>query len=93
MSSLEEHKLQLVRQRFEGTIPWFERSTRAKVVLRPSTASGSFTLCATWVGGTYEKVHTVATIREVGRRGCTKWLAEQFVREVLSRQGEELDDE
>jgi len=90
--TLEEHKLQLVRQRFEGTLPWFERSTRAKVALRSSTVGGSFTLCATWVGGTHEKTYTVATIRDVGRRGCTKWLAEQFVREVLLKQGEEPDE-
>lgn len=92
MPSLDEHKLQLVRQRFAGTLPWFEQSTQAKVTLLPATTGYGFTLRATWPGGDFEKRYTVETIRDVGRRGCTKWLAEQFVRAVQQQRGEELDE-
>ena len=90
--NLEQHTLQLLRQRFDTLLPWFCSQTKANVTI----ATGSldyFMLVAAWEGGSHRKKYDVVLIRGLGRRGCARKFAEDFVNEVRRARGEEVDDE
>lgn len=92
-NALEEHVLQLLKQRYADMLPWFCSQVGAKVTIRPGCHGNSFTLVATWDGGTYSKYYGGEMARALGRRGCARRLAELFVDEVRKHRGEETDDE
>lgn len=91
-NALEERTLLLLRGRYVDTLPWFCQQTGAKVTVVPSTVGNSFTLVAQWSTGSHEKYYGAAMIRQLGRRGCARRLAELFVNEVKSARGEDLDE-
>jgi hypothetical protein len=92
-NALEEHTLQLLRSRYVDTLPWLCAQTGAKVTIVPSGRGNTFTLVAVWASGRYEKYHGAELIRQLGRRGCARRLAELFIQEVRRARGEEIDDE
>lgn len=92
-NALEEHTLQLLKSRYMDTLPWLCRQTGAKVSIVPSSRGNAFTLVAQWASGSHEKYYGVEMVRQLGRRGCARRLAELFVNEVRRARGEELDEE
>jgi hypothetical protein len=75
------------------TLPWLCTQTGSKVTVVPSGRGNSFTLVARWATGSYEKYYGGEMIRQLGRRGCARRLAELFVNEVRRARGEEPDEE
>jgi len=92
-NALEEHTLQLLRARYMDTLPWLCTQTGARVTVVPSGRGNAFTLVAVWVTGRHSKYYGAEMVRQLGRRGCARRLAELFIQEVRKARGEEIDDE
>ena len=89
---LHLHVLQLLRGRFEQMLPWFSARTRSKVELATGGRRDSFTLVASWPGGTHLKRYDVPLLLASKHRNCAKRFAEDFVIEVSRLRGEDLED-
>lgn len=89
---LHLHVLQLLRGRFEQMLPWFSSRTRAKVELVTGGRRDSFTLTASWAGGTHFKRYDVPLLLASKHRSCAKKFAEDFVTEVSRLRGEDLEE-
>lgn len=79
----KSYMLQLLYQRFQAMLPWFSSMTRTRVTLS-KLSSRCFTLTATWAGGSYAKEYDAAAVQAIGRGGCPKKLADDFVQVTLS---------
>jgi hypothetical protein len=91
--TLEEHKLQLLRQKYLSTLGWFSAKLQAVVTVgSPDPRTSAFSMTATWDGGAYTKRFDPQNIRQLGRRGCALHFAEEFVREALRARGRDVDE-
>lgn len=92
--ALHELTLQHLRQRYVQMLPWFRTVTRAQVEIRPTGRGNAFTLIARWGDGQVHQKHFSAeVVRSMPRVGCSKRLADIYVREVLLAKGEIDEDD
>ena len=89
---LHLHVLQLLRARFEQMLPWFSARTGTKVALATDGRRDSFSLVASWPGGTHLKRYDVPLLLASKHRNCAKRFAEDFVSEVSRVRGIDLED-
>lgn len=73
-------------------LPWFSSRTGSKVELATGGRRDSFTLVASWAGGTHLKRYDVAMLLASKHRACAKRFAEDFVSEVNRLRGTDLED-